>query len=380
MKRINSKDNIFLVTWLMCLLILVGACNLGFLKVTWSGFGNLTGQLTIPYKISYFSNYPEGVLIDNEQKIDNVYDKNYSVMENKFVLDGYEFVSWNIEADGTGVGYNPNDSIILENSLSFYAQWKKVDVIILSYGDVNLDGVISEDDYLLIEKFISLESELTGQGLLNADVNVDGKIDLVDSDIIRQVCLGTEGYVGMLPNNPILIYEIYNSNSDINDDKNDNENSDDIGQNGSSNQGGESSDNDSQSGSSSSGNNNGGSSSGGSSSGGNGSKPSSNDGNKPSTGSSSSNVSQNENKKDDLTNDELNSDVDGNKVSKEDNDVVLDENSTNIENNNESNINEDKKGNNIYPIVIVFGICLLSVRLIIYVIRRFKHSENDIYN
>ena len=358
-----------MIVWVMCVILLIGTCNLGFIRKTWSAFGNVSGQLTIPCNVNYYSNYPDDILLSEDVKTEYVSGQSYIIKENTFVVSGYEFVSWNSVADGTGKVYNSGDSIPLEISLNFYAQWKKVEVPVVSYGDVNVDGLINEDDYLLIEQFINTSNELTGQSLLNADVNVDGKVDLVDADIIKQVCLGIDGYVGVLPSNPILVYEIYN---DEKEEENENAN------NTENNNGENSSSGGSGSGSSSGGSSNGGSSGDGNSSSGTSSKPSSNKENKPSLGGNSS---INNSEQGNATIDEENDILDKNELLEENkSNTILGEDDTNKENNhlnkNEFDKNENKKGNNLYPIIIVFGICLLAIRLILYVIKRFN-EKND---
>ena len=359
-----------MIVWVMCVILLIGTCNLGFVRKTWSAFGNVSGQLTIPCNVNYYSNYPDDVLLSEDVKTEYVSGQSYIIKENTFVVSGYEFVSWNSVADGTGKVYNSGDSIPLEISLNFYAQWKKVEVPVASYGDVNVDGLINEDDYLLIEQFINTSNELTGQSLLNADVNVDGKVDLVDADIIKQVCLGIDGYVGVLPSNPILVYEIYNDEKEEEENENANNTENNNGENSSSGGSG--------SGSSSGGSSNGGSSGDGNSFSGTSSKPSSNKENKPSLGGNSS---INNSEQGNATIDEENDILDKNELLEENkSNTILGEDDTNKENNhlnkNEFDKNENKKGNNLYPIIIVFGICLLAIRLILYVIKRFN-EKND---
>ena len=38
--------------------------------------------------------------------------------------DGYVFVNWNTEKEGTGTSYNPNDKFIIEENTTLYAQWR----------------------------------------------------------------------------------------------------------------------------------------------------------------------------------------------------------------------------------------------------------------
>lgn len=53
-------------------------------------------------------------------------------------------------------------------------------------GDVNDDGIIDNDDALLIQKYSSEFVDLTDEQKLRADVNKDGEINLNDSLLILQ--------------------------------------------------------------------------------------------------------------------------------------------------------------------------------------------------
>jgi RNA polymerase sigma factor (sigma-70 family) len=185
------------------------------MKGTSASFGGITGELTVTYKVTYYANWPD----ENMEENSNVYDgrKIYQVIGNMFdVPSGYEFLGWGTETDGVVV-YNEGDVINLSKEINLYAIWGLVEdkdndtdeELVISYGDTNLDGIVNESDYLLIDSYILDNSVLSGQGLVNADVNIDGKVDNIDVDIIKQVCFGTEGYVGFLPDKPILIYELY---------------------------------------------------------------------------------------------------------------------------------------------------------------------------
>ena len=119
---------------------------------------------------------------------------------------GYKFVSWNTVSDGSGQFYFVNDTMDLSSNVELYAQWEYVGYIdTVAYGDVNLNGVIDNNDHVLLDNYISNNGVLNSFSLVNADVNKDGKLDKVDVDIIKQAYLGTEGYRDILPNNPILI-------------------------------------------------------------------------------------------------------------------------------------------------------------------------------
>lgn len=218
MKNINVKNK-FSFVWVFCIIILlvISLCSVSIsLKGTSAHFGGVTGELTA-YKVTYLSNYVNMALENEsyEEQKKNI----YQVLDNMFdVPSGYKFIGWNTKSDGTGDGYVASDVITLKSSLELYAQW----ISVVYYGDVNQNGQIDKEDYVLIENHISGVNILTEQSLLNADVNIDGHVDLVDADIVKQAYLGTMGYTGYLPNNPILIYDIYEGNIDIgsNDNKN----------------------------------------------------------------------------------------------------------------------------------------------------------------
>ncbi len=53
-------------------------------------------------------------------------DSEVEVKDNMFVRDGYKFIGWNTEADGSGISYSANDVLSLEKSIALYAQWEKI--------------------------------------------------------------------------------------------------------------------------------------------------------------------------------------------------------------------------------------------------------------
>jgi len=207
----NFKNN-FLIGMGFCVVILLSICYFSFdffMRETYASFGGITGNLTITYEVSYFSNWPDGS-IENIMFEENG-KKDYVLLNNMFdVPIGYEFIGWNTEIDGSGESYIGGSSISLSAKMDLYAQWNLVQIEeVIAYGDVNLNGEIDSDDYILLEDYLLGNSDLLDQGLENSDVNVDGKIDELDVDIIKNAYLGTDGYVG-LPSSPILIYELYN--------------------------------------------------------------------------------------------------------------------------------------------------------------------------
>lgn len=217
----NVNKNVFSFVWSVCLvglfiLIFVGyniskGTNAYFGDPE-TGSGNLGGEI---YSVYYYRNWP------NIDEIEPFESKKYNITlimgynELFEEIDDYKFIGWNTKADGSGISFDVDTTHTLKENMNLYAQWS----LIIAYGDVNEDKLINEDDYLLIEKHLNGEDVLNEQGIINADVNNDGNITLVDVDIVKQVCLGTVGYVGFLPDKPLLIYDIYEGNIDIGTDK-----------------------------------------------------------------------------------------------------------------------------------------------------------------
>ena len=395
----GNKENTFLTLWLFCVVLLTLLFPVSFIRGTRAYFGdNMSGQLGSGYQINYMSNYPSELNKQAENDTDSVVSEIYVITDNIFEADGYEFVGWNTKSDGTGISYEVNSIYSNQKNLYLYAQWKKIEVIIISYGDVNLNGIIDENDYLLVENHNSSVGQLTGQALLNADVNTDGNVDLVDADIIKQAYLGTTGYVGILPGGPILIYELYKEENvqepDSTDkpakddnlgsgDKNDgdsNTGSDD-GIVGDGSLGDNTGDSDSEnvpSGDIGQGSVNNDKPSSGGTGAGHGSNSSSGSGNGSSSGSGNkpSTENSNDDKKDELSEEEKDEIVESDK----NNDIESDKNDVVQDKDNISSEKEEKNTGDsiVYVAIIVFGICLLSFRLILHVIYKFREKYKNI--
>lgn len=214
----TKNRNTFMIYGAFCIVILLMIVFFDFnflVKGTRAYFGDGTTGSFNSHNVHYYSNYPDSTT--NVEPVTNNQNRNmYKILDNMFEVPiGYEFIGWK---DLNGKEYSASEVTMLTADLQLYAQWSEVvleDDNTISYGDVNLNGEIDSDDYLLIESHIAGTMLLVDQALNNADVNVDGKVDLVDVDIIKNAYLGTRGYVGYLPDNPILIYDIYEGNIDI---------------------------------------------------------------------------------------------------------------------------------------------------------------------
>lgn len=296
--------------WIFSLVLMFGACLFSYVRVTYADFNGITGQLGNFRKVIYYSNYPEGIkYTEGVHTYTDLVHSNYFIDEIMFDVPSNEYVfsSWNTNRDGSGITYKVGKYYKLEDNLTLYAIWGK-----RLLGDINLDGKVDDSDYLLLSKHIGDGDFFTDIILSNADVNLDGVIDLVDVDIINQACLGTVGYTQLLSNNPVFIYEIYKST-------NNNSNT----------------------------NNNGGST-------GNGS------------GGSSSNTDGNNN-----------NNSNGNSNKDDDNNDEIDNGNTNDyeEDNDVSNKIEEKRELKNYLWIFLIGLFLISFRIIMIIVGRFKHKN-----
>lgn len=73
--------------------------------------------------ITYVANYdhPTGATGPTP----GVTDGHARVAANGFTREAYRFIGWNTKADGSGVGYQPNDDVVLNpGGLTLYAQWR----------------------------------------------------------------------------------------------------------------------------------------------------------------------------------------------------------------------------------------------------------------
>jgi len=325
----NKKKNGIIVTFLVLMLF----CGIfSYFKITYSFFGdNITGLLGSLYNINYFANYPSDVVMENEKLVDSKkLDTDYVVKDFMFTIpDNYKFIGWNTMIDGSGTSYKVNDTFKIKGNVTLYAVWESNSL----YGDINLDGKVDITDSELLNKYIKENTSLEGILSSNADVNLDGKIDLVDVDIIKQASLGTKGYEGLLSNNPVSIYEVYEGN--INNNNN--------GGGGSSNNGGTNKPSDKPS-----------------------NNPSNNNGNNNqnnNTGSSSGNGNVN-NKDEELPND----------------DITKEEIEEGIVNKDDKLEQEERKKS--YAWILVIGILLISLRFIVLIIQKIikikKTDDNDI--
>ena len=129
------------------------------------------------------------------------------------ILIGQQLLNADINADGE---VNNIDKLLLKRFIL-----GKYDTLpnepmtdYIFYGDVNEDGEInSVFNSTVIYDYVVNNKSLNYQQLKNADVNGDGKVDLVDSILLYRFALGE--YPSTLPDIPITDYLLY---GDVNED------------------------------------------------------------------------------------------------------------------------------------------------------------------
>ncbi len=84
---------------------------------TFVGLKTIYSGTVLLYKSNYNDDYqydPNGYLKEDSA----------TILDSMFTREGYYFVGWNTEPDGSGETLNPNDTLLMDHSKILYAQWK----------------------------------------------------------------------------------------------------------------------------------------------------------------------------------------------------------------------------------------------------------------
>ena len=101
--------------------------------------------------------------------------------------ENHVFVGWFTE-DGKEV--TPDTVVTISDDTTLYAKWQseiKVD------GDVNSDGVLDVDDVKMIQSYLHHKDTFTKETFESADLNGDGKVNVVDLAIMKRSILRKNG-------------------------------------------------------------------------------------------------------------------------------------------------------------------------------------------
>ncbi len=133
-------------------------------EITKGSTGNitLTAKWTpITYTVVFKPN--EGDVLPVEQSQTFTYDKLENLTKNEFTRDGYTFVRWNTEEDGSGTSYTDKENVInlsatQDANVILYAQWKKIESSITikfnKYSDIPFD-IKTEGSSIFVENFVT---------------------------------------------------------------------------------------------------------------------------------------------------------------------------------------------------------------------------------
>ena len=173
------------------------------------------------YTVVYDGNGSTGGSTPNSTHVYNV-EKNLNA--NGYVRDGYSFLGWNTEADGTGTAYTDKQTVKNLTSVNggvviLYAQWKRNVKIVYKvqhwlqnidgnasiknsdnytladsesftkeiYGDVNSDGYVNSADLTYLKKILL---SMISEPITTGDVNGDGSTDILDLVRLKKYLAG----------------------------------------------------------------------------------------------------------------------------------------------------------------------------------------------
>ena len=96
--------------------------------------------------VYYDGNGGTGTVVDKNSPYDRGVD--ITVLPNGFTREGYDFVAWNLAADGSGETYHPSDIYRLEVDTTFYALWAAAapDLVKVIYDANGGTGTVVDPD------------------------------------------------------------------------------------------------------------------------------------------------------------------------------------------------------------------------------------------
>lgn len=101
--------------------------------------------LAVPSHVTYNPNGAQG-----EAPVDpKEYEKGNNAIvlgKNSLSKEGYEFTGWNTQPDGSGEAYAENSSLIMNDDITLYAQWKEIMYHITYSGNENTSGDVPVDE------------------------------------------------------------------------------------------------------------------------------------------------------------------------------------------------------------------------------------------
>ena len=190
----------------------IDALFLTYYLADWSEFKN-----TFPIKA--FTEYTLYGDVNNNGLIDGddlVYLKNY--LNNKLELSAQSLKNADANGDGTIdqtdydlISKNLNNYIAGDLTKPNYASLTPLTESSIVYGDINDDGSITYSDLIQLLKYLSAvyNSQITGIGYKNADINNDSKVDYVDAALLANHIASSESETKEPIAAPITEYTLY---------------------------------------------------------------------------------------------------------------------------------------------------------------------------
>jgi uncharacterized repeat protein (TIGR02543 family) len=129
------------------------------------------------YDVNYYANGGNGSYSDLDENIFNPYVVK-DVVTTGINYPGYKFITWNTEADGSGVTYHPGDAVALTGDLDLYAQWAELCTVTYDKGRGDSGGLIDADlvigDQYVIKDEIQTQVFLRWWNFHNWNTEIDG--------------------------------------------------------------------------------------------------------------------------------------------------------------------------------------------------------------
>lgn len=181
------------------------------------GYGYISYDLMIEFSEDSFVMTDK---IENTMKVNNI---RYDDSSENFIWDSVpEAESYEVKMNGKNgttatnsygsIGNVNEDNEIqvraVDKTTDSYSDWKSKSFFLGKYGDVDLDGAVTEEDSLMVLKYAAAKIELSDNQRILADVDGDGHIDSGDAILIQKYKAGiiTEFSVG---NYVIFFEELY---------------------------------------------------------------------------------------------------------------------------------------------------------------------------
>ena len=138
-------------------------------------FGNTYGTLPTPTRTGYtfdgwYTSATGGTKLTDSSNVDVTTP----------TRTGYTFDGWYTSATG-GTKITDFSNVNITSNQMLYAHWS------LNIGDITADGKISVADVIALQRWIHKSSDKTLSNWKNADLNNDGKVNVIDLALLKKI-------------------------------------------------------------------------------------------------------------------------------------------------------------------------------------------------